>query len=528
MTSPALTIGDTRVLPRLADYVRHFANETPDALALVCGSRRMSYAELAREVDTWSNALLAAGITKGDRVAMLCTPRAEFWIAFLATSQIGAIWVGLNPKYTQREIDYVVADARPRLLLTLATYKESSFADSANKLSAAFPELSIISIDGELPDATALSTWLGRGESIDDETLELRLGEVETMDPALIVYTSGSTGKPKGALLSHYGLTFGATMQTLHFGVETPSLVVCFPINHVASVADTCATTLVKGGKIVLLEQFDPTVVLQTTAIEGCTLIGGVPTMLQMMLADEDYQTTDLSAVELILWGGAAMPVETIERLQKTGKRLITAFGMTETACHVTYTDAEADVDVLANTVGRPDPHCECRVATDNGAPSSAQHPGELQVKGEFVMLGYWERPKATRDAFTADGWLRTGDLAYTRDDGNICLVGRMSDMFKSGGYNVYPREIETVLEGHPDVALAAVVSVPDDLYQEVGHAYVTPAGSAALAAEELYAWCRERLANYKIPKVIRVEADLPLLPVGKVDKQALKRLSTP
>lgn len=527
MTGAALTIGDERVLPRLADYVRHFAAITPDEIAIASGARRIAYAELAVEVNAWSRALLASGIGKGDRVAMLCSPGAEFWVAFLATSQIGAIWVGLNPKYTQREIDYVVADARPRLLLSLSSHQGKSFADCTKALTRVFPELGIVSIGGDLPDARTLEAWLKRGERVENDVLDRQLDSVGTLDPALIVYTSGSTGKPKGAVLSHYGLTFGALMQTMHFRVAAPSLVVSFPINHVASVADTCATTLVKGGKIVFMDHFDAGGVLRATARERCTMIGGVPTMLQMMLSAEEYGTVDLEAVELILWGGAAMPVETIERLRQTGKRLITAYGMTETACHVTYTAAGANIDVLANTVGRPDPRCECRIATDSGSPSTPQHPGELQVKGDFLMLGYWERPKATRDAFTADGWLRTGDLAYEREDGNLCLVGRMSDMFKSGGYNVYPREIETVLEAHPNVSLAAVVSVPDDLYQEVGHAFVLPEGNATLDTSALDAWCRDRLANYKVPKRIRVEPELPLLPVGKVDKQALKRRST-
>ena len=527
MTSAPLTIGSEQVLPRLADYVRHFAAHTPDAVAIVSGSRRLTYAELAGEVEAWSRALLAARISKGDRVAMLCSPSAEFWIAFLAASQVGAIWVGLNPKYTQREIDYVVADARPRLLLSLSSHQGKPLSESVTELTSVFPELRVVSIDGELPNARTLDDWLARGERTEPGALERRLDSVDTMDPALIVYTSGSTGKPKGAVLSHYGLTFGAVMQTLHFRVDNPSLVVSFPINHVASVADTCATTLVKGGKIVFMEQFDAGGVLRATARERCTMIGGVPTMLQMMLAAEEYGSVDLDSVELVLWGGAAMPVEIIEQLQRTGKRLITAYGMTETACHVTYTAADADIDELANTVGQPDPRCACRVATDDASPSTPQHPGELQVKGDFLMLGYWERPKATRDAFTPDGWLRTGDLAYEREDGNLCLVGRMSDMFKSGGYNVYPREIETVLESHPSVSLAAVVAVPDDLYQEVGHAFVIPEGGATLEHSVLDAWCRERLANYKVPKRIFVEAELPLLPVGKVDKQALKRRST-
>ena len=215
MTSAPLTIGSEQVLPRLADYVRHFAAHTPDSVAIVSGSRRLTYAELAGEVEAWSRALLAARIAKGDRIAMLCSPSAEFWIAFLAASQIGAIWVGLNPKYTQREIDYVVADARPRLLLSLSSHQGKPLSDSVAELTSVFPELRVVSIDGELPNARTLDDWLARGDRTEPGALERRLDSVDTMDPALIVYTSGSTGKPKGAVLSHYGLTFGAVMQNV-------------------------------------------------------------------------------------------------------------------------------------------------------------------------------------------------------------------------------------------------------------------------------------------------------------------------
>ena len=325
-------------------------------------------------------------------------------------------------------------------------------------------------------------------------------------------------------MLSHYGLSYGATMQTRHFALDHPGLVVSFPINHVASVADTCATTLVRGGKIVFQEQFDPVASVEATVKERCSMIAGVPTMFQMQMAQPGFDDADFSALELILWGGAAMPVECINRLKELNKRMLTAYGMTETACHVTYTDAGSDVDVLANTVGRGDPNCGIRIQTADGGLATEDNPGELQVAGEFLMLRYWNREEATRRAFTNDGWLKTGDVAFQRKDGNIRLVGRMSDMFKSGGYNVYPREIEITLEAHPAVALAAVVAAPDPLYQEIGVAYLQIEIGQALTPESAAAWCREHLANYKVPKSIKILDALPLLPVGKVDKQALKK----
>ena len=523
---PSMKIGGMTVLPRISDYVDRFSERTPDEIAIVCRGRRISYAHAAEQVDSWACALLAAGVRKGDRVAMLCTPRAEFWIVFLATAKIGAIWVGLNPRYSPREVEYVISDAEPGILVTLSSAGDQSFLPHVDGLTAKRPELIVVSIDEAMPGSTGLESFIAAGGGYPKKSLIDAAAAVDTLDPALIVYTSGSTGAPKGAVLSHYSLTYGATIQTTHFQLDSPSLVVCFPINHVASVADTCATTLVKGGKIVFQEQFDPSASVKATIEERCTMMGGVPTMFQMQMETDEFRTGDFSALKTVLWGGAAMPVEFIRKLQKLGKRMLTAFGMTETACHVTYTDESATLNVLADTVGRPDPHCEIRLETANGRPASEKNPGELQVKGEFLMLQYWNRPEATRDAFTADGWLRTGDLAYQREDGNVCLVGRLSDMFKSGGYNVYPREIETVLEAHPGIAIAAVVGVPDPLYQEVGVAYLKPEPGHAISPADAEEWCRTRMANYKIPKRLEILDELPLLPVGKVDKQALRKMA--
>lgn len=521
---PNMSIAGVDVLPRISDYVDHFAAETPQAEAIVCRGQRIDYRNLADDIDAWARALLAAGIGKGDRVAMLSTPRAEFWAAFLATTRIGAIWVGLNPRYSLRECEYVMGDAEPALLIMLAESGGDTFQSHLDGLIADRSDLPVVAFGGTLEHAVALDEFLADGERVTDEELTAAMERVDTRDPCLIVYTSGSTGSPKGAVLTHYGLTYGATMQTTHFRLEDPSLVVCFPVNHVGCIADTCATTLVKGGKIVFQEQFDPEATVRATLDEHCTMMGGIPTMFQLQMETAAFKASDFPDLRMFLWGGAAMPKEMIETLQALGKRLVTAYGMTETACHVTYTDADADTGTLAATVGRPDPNCGIRVATEDGHPSAADNPGELQVHGEFLMLGYWHRPDATRETFTEDGWLKTGDIAYEREDGNIRLVGRMSDMFKSGGYNVYPREIETVLEQHPAVAIAAIVSIPDPLYQEVGVAYIKRDADVTTDAEALDRWCRDRLANYKVPKAINILDELPLLPIGKVDKQALKR----
>jgi len=302
-------------------------------------------------------------------------------------------------------------------------------------------------------------------------------------------------------------------------------MVVSFPIDHVACVADTCATTLVKGGTIIFQERFNPHALLETTQREKVTFWVGIPTMIQLVLAQADFDTFDLSSLELVLWGGAALPRSIIAKLQQMGPRLITAYGMTETSAHVTYTDSNADIEILAETIGKPDPNSPCRIVNENGLECAIGEQGELQFKCDHLMLEYFNQPQTSHEAFTNDGWMHTGDIGFWREDGNIKLAGRMSDMFKSGGYNVYPREIEVVLEQLPAVAMAAVISVADDLYQEVGHAYVLLEPGGKISEQELAEYCKQQLANYKVPKRFFKQTNLPMLPVGKIDKCALKSM---
>jgi len=203
---------------------------------------------------------------------------------------------------------------------------------------------------------------------------------------------------------------------------------------------------------------------------------------------------------------------------------------MTETAAHTTYASHDTTLAELRDSIGHPDPNMPCRIVNAEGNSSAMGEQGELQFKGEYLFLGYYNRPEATRDAFTEDGWFHTGDVGYWREDGTITLVGRLSEMFKSGGYNVYPREIEMLLESHPTVEMAAVVSVPDPLYQEVGVAYIIPRSDInndskeTLTVDKLKAFCKNKLANYKVPKHFEISNELPMLPVGKIDKIALKK----
>jgi acyl-CoA synthetase (AMP-forming)/AMP-acid ligase II len=305
---------------------------------------------------------------------------------------------------------------------------------------------------------------------------------------------------------------WGATpLRTLNF----------FPINHIACVGDLACFTLVGGGCSVFLEQFSPADCLANIARERISVWLGVPTTFVLSLRDASFAQTDLSSVQKVAWSGAAASAELIDSLLRLGKWLGTSYGLTETVGSVTYTALQPSRGSLMKTVGTPAPEYRLRIVDETDVPVGTGEVGEIQVRGESLFVGYWGRPAATQEAFSA-GWFKTGDLARWSEEGEVELVGRKQEVFKSGGHNVYPREVELALECHGAVRLAAVVAKPDPVFGEVGHAFVIPQPGATVAPEELDKHCRQHLANYKVPKGITVLLDPPLLPVGKIDKRAL------
>ncbi|HEC09396.1 MAG TPA: long-chain fatty acid--CoA ligase [Acidimicrobiales bacterium] len=520
-TEPDTFTTELPVLNLIGDHLRRQAELQPDHEFLVLGDLRLTYARTRDIVDRTARALMAAGVGPGDRVAMITDPRPEFLIHFLATTDIGAIWVGLNPKYTPGELDHVVGDAEPSMLFGLG----EGAVDLLTELAARHPSVKrVVVMEGPVPDGcTGVEEFLAGADNIDPVQLEARRAAVDPMDPAYLVYTSGSTGRPKGALLTHRGSNFCNVIGVERKGLSGRSIICNLPINHVGAIGDICGRTMTGGGTIFFQPRFSPGEMMRLIEAEGIEIIAGVPTMLQMCVNHPEFDRIDLSSVELIAWGGAAMPADLLERLlAKTGAgECTTGYGMTETTGGVTYSGLTDSVELLTTTVGKPDPRQPLRIWHPDGRVAGPGEAGEIQVKGDYTMAGYWRLPEATAEAFTADGWLHTGDPAELRDDGYVRIVGRMSEMFKSGGYNVYPREVELALEEHPLVDMAAVISIPDARFQEVGVAYVM--GSGELDPDELRDFARQRLANYKIPKQIIVLESLPMLPIGKVDKKALR-----
>ncbi|HEX4933022.1 MAG TPA: AMP-binding protein [Gemmatimonadaceae bacterium] len=538
MTDPGRVHDDPPpVVARLSEFVDWYATRTPNAEAAVCGDVRVTYAELRQRVDATARALLRAGVQRGDRVATLSPPNIDFWVTFLATVSIGGIWLGLNPRYRVDELSYVVGDAEPIVLFARTQVGTRRYDDEIEAMRRAAPAIArVVALDAprgggaagehhvsDAPHAyESMDAFVASGAGLPDETLAAARRAGEGREACLLVYTSGSTGRPKGALLHHAGIVAFSLAQNRIWPLRRQRFLNYLPINHVGCVIDLSVPTLAAGGCLVFLEQFSPDGALALTVQERVNCLGSVPTVFQMQLALPDFDAYDLSGIELIIWEGAAMPIEVIERLRAICPRLATNYGMTETTSAITIVEPTDDLDVLANTVGRAFPGVEIRLVGEDGHVVAPGQPGEVQARSLYNLLGYWRRPEATAAAFTSDGFFRTGDVAVQRADGRYRLVGRLKEMYKSGGYNVYPREVEDVIHSHPDVIMAAVVPRPDPLWDEVGVAFVV--ARPTLTADALADHCRARLANYKLPKAFVLCPDLPLLPIGKIDKVALTR----
>lgn len=506
---------------RIHDLLASHVASVPHNEAAVDGTTRLTYQELGERVDEIAKSLLAAGIASGDRVATLVPPSLDFWLTYLATVSVGAVWMGLNPRYQLPEYGYLLEDASPRLIFCVPEYEGRAYCDELQTIGDTVEHF--VCLGPNTGRAIAVDQFLELGASISDEELAVRRNAVDPEDVAVIVYTSGTTGKPKGAMLSHRAIMAACLCNLCWMGDGLESTIEVAPINHVGALNNVCMNVFAYGGRIVFYHRVDLVAIADITREEKLSYMVGSPTSFAMFAAMEDRGTERLGQYRLIVFGGGATAEVLLQPLFDLGVPMFNVYGQTETCGIVTATDAGASPKIMAETFGRGLPGATIRIASADGTPMAIGASGEIQVAGPYCMSGYFGRPEATAEAFTADGYLRTGDLGVEHPDGNFAFVGRLKEMYKSGGYNIYPVEIELALCEHPEIGMAAVLPVPHPVFQEVGHAFIQ-ALPGRIDAAELRDFLKSRIANYKIPKSFSFEAELPKLPNMKIDKQSLKR----
>lgn len=511
-------------------YVYKWAEEKPGGEALVFGDERLTWAGFRDRVDRAARAFIEAGVERGGRVAMISMARNEFPITYMAANRAGAAWLGLNPKFTIDELRYQLNDARPAVLVTIREYQGLKMYKIVRKLMDEFDFLKKVLVIGEeFEGAEQFDEYCGRERPGLDAELERRDAAASPEDDALLLYTSGSTGKPKGVLHTHRSIIENtkAEVKGFYFDEGEVRALLHFPINHVAADVEIGFATIFAGGALVCIDRFDPAETLKTVERERITVFGQVPVMFLLELKQPEFFETDWSSVRRFVWAGAAAPKVMIDALTgiaaRTGAMLITGYGSTEVGGFVTYTDKDDDVETLTATAGRIAPGFELKIVGGDRNELPAGEVGEIAVRGPFLMKGYLNRPDATAEAVDAEGWYYTGDLAFLDERGCIRITGRKSEMFKTGGENVFPREIEDVIESHESILFAAVIAAPDEVFQEVGWAFAMLIPGREVDEDTLKTFCKERLANFKVPKKFFIRPMLPMLQSGKINKMALK-----
>ncbi|RVX41648.1 fatty-acyl-CoA synthase [Nonomuraea polychroma] len=489
-----------------------------EALLDVAAGRRWTYAELDAAVNEVALGLLARGVAKGDRVGIWAPNCAEWVLVQYATAKIGAILVNVNPAYRAHELAYVVHQSGMRLLISAVTHKTSDYRAMIGEIG--FADAIFIGDDGwdELVES---------GRRGDPAALRARAAELTFDDPINIQYTSGTTGFPKGATLSHHNiLNNGYFVGELLGYTERDRVCLPVPLYHCFGMVMGNLGATSHGSCIVLPSPgFDPEATLRAVQEERCTSLYGVPTMFIAELAVSG--NFDLSTLRTGIMAGSPCPVEVMKRVvsEMNMTEVAICYGMTETSPVSTMTRADDGLARRTETVGRVMPHIEVKIVhPETRLTVPRGEPGELCTRGYSVMLGYWGRPEATAEAIDAARWMRTGDLAAMDEDGYVSIVGRIKDMVIRGGENIYPREIEEFLYGHPDIQDVQVIGVPDEKYGEELMAWIVMRpGAEPLTAEQIREFCSGRLAHYKIPRYVHVVDSFPMTITGKIRKVEMR-----
>lgn len=530
-------------------YPKRRFGDLPDAAAarfaareaLVFEAERYTFAELRAEVDRAAKALMALGVARGDHVALWLTNRAEWMFLLFALAKIGAVQVPVNTRLRARDVEYVLRQSDSAVLIThdvsgpvdyLAMVREVvRLPDAAGAAVSdpGFPALrQVVTIgDGTHSGTVRWREALTRAGAVSDEDLQARAGSVSPDDPVFIMYTSGTTGFPKGVLHSHK-LIRNVEERAYRMAItENDTILNYLPLFHAFGYSEGALMSLVSGARQVLTATFDPHEALDLVEREGVTIAHGFEAHLQGLCDAQAAKPRDLASLRTGLFAAgmrSATPgAHRGERLLKP-LRALSAYGMTEVWVGASLSALDDDATHRLERSGYPAPGYEFKVVdpeTEAELPDGV--PGELLVRGYALMLGYYRKPKETAAAYTEDGFFRTGDMAERHADGHLRFLGRYKDMLKVGGENVDPMEVEGLLLEHPAVRQVAVVGLPDDRLAEVPVAFVEPSAGATASAEELIAFCRGKVASFKIPRHVIFQDALPMTASGKIRKVELR-----
>ncbi len=504
----------------LATAARHGSRE-----AVIGPELSITYDQLRQRVLRAAATLLSVGLKKGDRVAIWLPNSLEWIEAGLATSLLGAIAVPISTRLKGDEIAYILRKSRPTVVIGIGEFLGVDYTRllAGQDLPPIKAWFRVGAGDPNWTDWTQ-ATSSASGER--DASILDMAQSVRPADVAEIMFTSGTTGFPKGAMLVHSQIVraYSLWAQRLNMGPTDRYLIIA-PMFHSFGYKAGVIASIAAGAAMYPLATFDASKVLQIIESEGITVTGGPPTIFLALLDENRKAKRNISSLRAMGTGGNIVPPDMIRALRSEASvtTILNAYGLTESTALVTATDPNDDPERIANTAGTVIDGVEVRCADRSDRPVPPGEAGEIQIKGYNVMAGYFEDDEATRRAMTADGWMKTGDVGVLDERGYLKITDRMKDMFVVGGFNCYPAEIERLILEHPMVDQVAVIGIPDDRMGEVGKAFVVPKSRADFDTDAFLAWCRQKMANYKVPREVTLVEALPRNAMGKVQKFLLR-----
>jgi acyl-CoA synthetase (AMP-forming)/AMP-acid ligase II len=514
------------------DLLNWMRDEYRDLTAVVDGEERISFAELVRRIEGVSKALIAAGARRGDRIAVWMPNCWQWPVVALGLQTLGIQLVPLNTRYQGREAQYILEKTRAKMLFVYSGFLDidpvAKLAEAAGQAAgdrpfADLPYLKrIVDVAPSAAEALSFSRFIESGRQTSDDALDLARLQVEPDDIADILFTSGTTGSPKGVLVTQRQSL--ACIDGWADAIQaTPGdrYLIVNPFFHVFGYRYGWLLCLYRGVTNYPVAVLDPRSVCELIEREKITILPGPPTLYQTLLTFGGLADYDLSSLRSAVTGSADVPIELVSKIRsELGFDIIAvSYGLTEFTGAATMTGIKDEPEIVSRTAGHVLPGVEMMIEIRDGSSSTEPATGEVLLRGELVMLGYLDDPEATAKAFGEGGWLRTGDIGWIDEDGNLTITGRIKDMILVGGFNVYPAEIESVLCEHPSVVHAAVKSLADERLGAVPQAWVVPTSPEACTEVELIAWCKQRLANFKTPRRVQFLAQMPMTPSGKVQK---------
>jgi fatty-acyl-CoA synthase len=512
----------------IGQNLKQTAERFPDNDALVCVEQnyRATYREFYNQTTVVAKALLAKGIAKGERVGIWSPNRAEWVLLQYATARIGVILVNINPAYRSSELEYVLNQSGIKMLVSALSFRGADYKQMTEEVAANCPELQeAIYLDKDWDVLLALA------ESITDEALAEAESSIQFDDPVNIQYTSGTTGFPKGVTLSHHNLLNNGYFIGVRLKyTEADRVCIPVPFYHCFGmvIGNLCCTSH-GAAMVVPAESYDPSLTLRAVEKEKCTSLYGVPTMFIAELALPDFDSYDLSSLRTGVMAGSPCPVEVMKQVQGRMymKDVSICYGMTETSPVSVQTVIGAPLEKQVSTVGTVQDHLEVKIINpETGVIVSRGEAGELCTRGYSVMLKYWNNPQATHAVLDDARWMHTGDMAIMDDEGYVNISGRIKDVIIRGGENISPREIEEFLYTHPHIEDVQVIGVPDAKYGEAIMAWVKAKDGTQVEVAELEAFCKNRIAHYKVPRYWKFTNSFPITITGKVRKVEMREIS--